>query len=175
MAYNALQVENTALPLLRKQYTQVQKSIDNLLNAMEQGIITPSTKERLEALEQQKNELSVQIIKEEAARPTITKEEILFWFHRFRKLDTDKIEHRRRLIDSFINAIYLYDDKIAFIFNYKDGAETITFDELNDSALSSDLSAFGGPTEESRKHQCFLDFFFLPVLLLFFFKRTMYE
>ena len=175
LAYNALQVENTALPLLRKQYTQVQKSIDNLLNAMEQGIITPSTKERLEALEQQKNELSVQIIKEEAARPTITKEEILFWFHRFRKLDTDKIEHRRRLIDSFINAIYLYDDKIAFIFNYKDGAETITFDELNDSALSSDLSAFGGPTEESRKHQCFLDFFFLPVLPLFFFKRTMYE
>lgn len=86
------------------------------------------------------------IIKEEAARPTITKEEILFWFHKFRELDTKKVDHRRRLVDSFINAIYLYDDRIAFVFNYKDGAGTISFDELNDSTLHSDLTALGGPS-----------------------------
>ena len=98
----------------------------------------------MEALEQQKSELSMQIIKEEAARPTITKEEILFWFHKFREMDTRKVDHCRRLVDSFINAIYLYDDRIAFVLNYKDGAETISFDELNDSTLHSDLTAVGG-------------------------------
>ena len=34
--------ENTALPLLRKQYTDTQKAIDNMLNAIQQGILTAS-------------------------------------------------------------------------------------------------------------------------------------
>ena len=144
-ALEALGAENNVLPLLRKQYAQVQKSIDNLLNAMEQGIITPSTKERLEALEQQKSELSVQILREETAKPTLTKKEVLFWFHKFRKLDTRKLEHRRRLIDSFINAVFLYDDRIAFAFNYKDGTKTITLEELENSALGSDLTSLAAP------------------------------
>ena len=148
-ALEALSAKNSAknntLPLLRKQYAQVQKGIDNLLNAMEQGIITASTKERMEALEQQKSELSVQILREEAAKPTLTKKEILFWFHRFRKLDTRKLEHRRRLIDSFINAVFLYDDRIAFAFNYKDGTKTITLEELENSSLGSDLTALAAP------------------------------
>lgn len=79
-----------------------------MLNAIQQGIITSSTKERLEKLEQQKSEIAVQITKEEMRRPTLTKEQIVFWFERFRKLNTNKLEHRRRLIDSFINSIYLY-------------------------------------------------------------------
>ena len=42
--------------------------------------------------------LYMQMLREEVAKPTLTKKEILFWFHRFRKLDTRKLEHRRRLI-----------------------------------------------------------------------------
>ena len=75
-------------------------------------------------------------------------------------LDTKKVDHRRRLVDSFINAIYLYDDRIAFVFNYKDGAETITFDKLNDSTLHSDLTSFGGPSEKSSNHHDYRAFSF---------------
>lgn len=49
--------ENTTLPLLHKQYAEIQRGIDNLLNAIQQGIITASTKQRLEDLEKQKNDL----------------------------------------------------------------------------------------------------------------------
>ena len=137
--------ENTTLPLLHKQYAEIQRGIDNLLNAIQQGIITASTKQRLEDLEKQKNKLSVQIVKEEMAKPTLTKEQIIFWFHRFRKLNINKLEHRRRLINSFVNAIYLYDDKMIITFNYKNGTKTITFDDLEKSGLSSDLTAHALP------------------------------
>lgn len=137
--------ESTTLPLLRKQYADTQKAIDNILNAIQQGILTPSTKERLESLEKKKNELSVEIVKEEMARPTITKDQIVFWLHRFRKLDTKKREHRRRLIDSFVNAVYLYDDRMIITFNYKDGSKTITLAELEKSALGSDINAPAPP------------------------------
>lgn len=42
-----------------------------MLNAIQQGIFTQSTKERLEELEQQKSNLSVRIIQEEMVRPLI--------------------------------------------------------------------------------------------------------
>lgn len=121
---------------------------DNMLNAIQQGILTPSTKERLESFEKKKNELSVEIVKEEMAKPAITKDQIVFWLHRFRKLDTKKREHRRRLIDSFVNAVYLYDDRMIITFNYKDGSKTITLAELGKSALGSDINVPAPPSEK---------------------------
>ena len=47
---------------------------------------------------------------------------------------------RQRLIDTFVNAIYLYDDKIVLITNYKDGTKTVTLEQVEE-ALSSWESA----------------------------------
>ena len=49
-----------------------------------------------------------------------------FWLHRFRKLDVRQKSHRKMLIDTFVNAIFLYDDKMVITFNYKEGTATIT-------------------------------------------------
>ena len=42
----------------------------------------------------------------------LTREQIAFFIYRFRKFDVTKREQRQRLIDSFVNAVYLYKDKI---------------------------------------------------------------
>ena len=158
MAVEKLDAENTVLPILQKQYVEVEKAINNMLNAIEQGIITPSTKQRLEELEQQKGELSVQIMKEEMSKPVLTREQILFWFHRLRKLNIEKLEHRRKLIDTFINAIYLDDDKMVITFNFKDGSKTITFDEIEEAEKGSDFTSFGAPKirQSHRRRSDFL-------------------
>ena len=53
------------------------------------------------------------------------------------------------LIDTFVNAIYLYDDKMLITFNYKDGTKTITFDEattaLANKDTGSNLDCLGAP------------------------------
>lgn len=59
--------------------------------------------------------------------------------YRFRKFDVTKREQRQRLIDSFVNAVYLYEDKIILTFNYKDGSKTITLAEVEGSDLSTVL------------------------------------
>ena len=145
MTLKKLGEENKALPILQKQYAETEKAIKNMLNAIEQGIITASTKQRLEELEQQKGELSVQIMKEEMSKPKLTREQILFWFHRLRKLNIKKLEHRRKLIDTFINAIFLDDDKMIITFNFKDDSKTITFAEIEAAEKGSDFTAFGRP------------------------------
>ena len=100
------------------------------------------------------------------AKPMLSREQIVFWFHRFRKLDAKKLDHRRRLIDSFVNAVFLYDDRITFTFNYKDGSKTITFAELEKSGLGSDISALAAPVESLDTQFAYGAFFFTGVWAL---------
>ena len=138
--------ESTDLPLLKKQLAETEKGINNMLNAIQAGIFTPSTKQRLDELEETKSQLEVSILQEEMHKPLLTREQIAFFIYRFRKFDVTKREQRQRLIDSFVNAVYLYEDKIILTFNYKDGSKTITLAEVE----GSDLSVLGAPDIERQ-------------------------
>ena len=145
--------ESSSLPLYEKELKDTEAAIDNMLNAIQQGIFNKSTKARLDELEAAKDELENMIACEKLAKPKITEEQMMFWLHRFRKLDVSKKEHRQMLIDTFVNAIYLYDDKMLITFNYKDGTKTITFDEattaLANKDTGSNLDCLGAPNTEA--------------------------
>ena len=89
----------------------------------------------------------MQILKEEIAKPTVTKDDILAYLVKNRKLNMKQLDHRRRLIDSFVNAIYLFDDYLVITFNYKEGTKTITFAEIEE-AFGSDLSSLTAPEKD---------------------------
>ena len=75
----------------------------------------------------------------------------LRWLLRFRKLDMSLKDQRQALVDTFINAIYLYDDKVLITFNYKEGTQTVTFGEATEVASEgngSDLDCFTAPNKE---------------------------
>lgn len=59
------------------------------------------------------------IYSEQLQKPEITKEHILCYIERYRKINVNDLESRKRLIDTFVNSIYLYDDKIVFTFTTK--------------------------------------------------------
>mgnify|MGYP003478429733 FL=1 len=96
-------------------------------------------------LEKQKSELEISILEEQIERPLLTQEQIRFGIERFRKLNIEKEEDKKCLIDNFINAIYLYDDKITFTFNYKDGTKTVPLAECDFTSVGSDTYSFGPP------------------------------
>ena len=141
--------ENTTLPLLEKQMREVENGIENMLNAIQAGVLTNSTKSRLEKLEAQQKELEIRIAEEKIARPRLSENQVRFWLTRFRKLDPNVKSHRETLINTFVNAVYLYDEKILITFNYKDGTKTITFDEIAakdaPEGNGSDLGCFAPP------------------------------
>ena len=141
--------ENTTIPLLEKQLREVNKKLDNLMKAIEDGLYTRTTKERLEALESQKDELTVKIADEKLKKPSFNEDFIRFWLMKFRKFDISQKKQRKTLIEIFVNAIFLYDDRMLITFNYKDGTQTVRFeDALTADAAeekSSDLSSSAGP------------------------------
>ena len=122
--------DTSVLVSLQEMLKETNKKIKNLLNAIEQGIITSSTKERLEQLEEDRQDIECQIAKEEIKKPTLTKERIVYWLTSFKKGDIKNIEYQRRVIDTLVNSVYLYDHgdnsrKIVITFNIS-GANTLT-------------------------------------------------
>ena len=141
--------ENTTIPLLEKQLREVDRKLDNLMKAIEEGLFTRTTKERLDALEAQKDELTAKIADEKLRKPSFNADFIRFWLMKFRKFDISQQKQRKALIEIFVNAIFLYDDRMLITFNYKDGSQTIRFEDALTTTEtvgnSSDLSGSARP------------------------------
>ena len=103
--------------------------------------------------------MEIKIANEKIAKPRISPEFVTFWLHKFRKLDVHQQSHRKMLIDAFVNAIYLYDDKLVLTFNYKDGTRTITLDDVKEAVKNntgSDLDCRGAPKKRAPEVPSFL-------------------
>ena len=140
--------DNINLPLYEKQLREAERGIENLVNAIQQGIFTKSTRERLEQLESLKEELEQKIAQEKLEKPRISEEFMRFWLLKFRKLDTKQQTHRKMLIDTFVNAVFLYDDKLVLTFNFKDGTRTMTMDDLDAVNRNGKKDADGSDMDE---------------------------
>lgn len=92
-------------------------------------------------LEETKSQLEQHIIQEKIKEPVLTLEQITFFLNQFKSTDINDEEQRQRLIDSFVNAVYVFDDKFVLTFNYKDSTRTINLSDIK----SSDLDGFGPP------------------------------
>ena len=151
--------EDTTLPAMRFQLAACEKAIDNMLNAIQQGIITASTKERLEQLETQRQELKLSILQVQMTKPRYTKEQIVSWINRFKYGSADDPQYQKQIIDTFINSIYVFDDKIVFTYNFQDGTEPITLAEI-EAAFGSDLAKVAPPqtlrTDMVRRVFCYI-------------------
>ena len=144
--------EGSDLPLYEKQLRETEIAIANAVNAILGGMVSKSLQARLTQLEAQKEEIEKRIAEENLEKPKISAEFMTFWLHRFRKLDVTKESHRQMLIDTFVNRIYVFDDKLLLTFNYKDGTRTITLTDAKiavekntGSNLDCSLAPFNRP------------------------------
>ena len=135
--------ENRALPLLEQQLREAEAGIENMLRAIQLGVLTKSTKTRLEELEAAKERLELEIAEEKIGKPLLTPKFVHSWVQRFRKLDPKLPSHRKTLIDNFLNAVILFDDKLILSFNYREGTETITFADFS----QPDVPAFSAGSD----------------------------
>ena len=74
----------------------------------------------------------------------VRKEEIVDWISRYKDGNINGLDYRREIIDTFVNSVYVYDDKLILTYNYKGGSRTLTLKEI-EAALSSDLTSMRPP------------------------------
>ena len=104
------QNDDTELRVLQDRLNGVNKSLKNMVKAIEMGIITETTQSRMMELEEQKNQLNKAIEQLKFSKPPmIERDEFLFWIDTL-KVDNGNYDYKEKLIDTFLNAVYLYDD-----------------------------------------------------------------
>ena len=149
--YNAQDETQEELDALSRQLEQTEAAIENLIRAIEAGILNSATKKRMDELEAQQKELITAIADREIARNFhITREYVDFFFRQFRDKDYTDRECQKQLVATFINSVFVYDDYIKINYNFSSDSRTITLTEANEADIEgendgiSEDSAAGG-------------------------------
>ena len=116
--------DNTALKLIEKKRAETLKARNNMIKAIEQGIITESTKSRLTELENLISQYDIDICKEKARSYTyLTADDIEMYLSKFVFDNTEDIKVRKLIVNAFIREVILYEDEIVITYNFADNPE----------------------------------------------------
>ena len=116
--YNRKRMEASEVSILRDELASVQSSINNLMKAIEAGIITETTRNRMLELESQQSQLRSKISIAEADIIPIERDDLIAGLTMFRDGDVQSKKFQARLFDTFLRAVYLYDDHLKIVFSY---------------------------------------------------------
>lgn len=106
--------------MLRASYL---KASQNLITAIEQGIITEQTKIRLKELEAQISQLDFDIEQEKQRNYTyLTEELIMKYFKGIICGDIENIEIQKGIVKTFIREIIVFNDEIIIVYNFTEPA-----------------------------------------------------
>lgn len=105
---------------------KIEKELDNLVDAVAEAPKAARARiyARMEELENQKADIEVDLAKLKIAQTIrFTESEVKAWLKQFCNGDLLDEEFRRRIIDVFINSVYLYDKRVIIFFNIKGGKQ----------------------------------------------------
>jgi site-specific DNA recombinase len=123
---------------LRRELAEAEKGLKNVMAAIEAGIITASTKDRLLELEERCATLKQGIAAAEITPPKLSRDQLLFIFEKYKNRDANNPDFIRDVIDTFVDKIYIYDKHMLITFNYNDGvSEEIPLTEVEEAANSA--------------------------------------
>ena len=125
VAYAKKLAEGEHITILQDRLDGTQKAIKNIMTAIEQGIFTDTTRERLLELEREQAELSAKIKIEKDNIITVSRKDIIAGLTLFRDGDIHDKKYVAKLFDTFIVAVYLYDDELKIVFSFTGKKNTI--------------------------------------------------
>lgn len=156
---------NSQIKVLEKNLKENEKQKQNLINSLricEIDSVRKTIFDEIKKIEDELNKIRNQIVICNSPYLDISVEEIVFFLRKLRDGDVNDIRYRKVLITTFINKIYLYDDKLTIIFNAKENqSKTIKIPEI-DKIEGSFLGNSGQPYNTS-KHLRFVDVFYIII------------
>lgn len=150
------------LASLKSQLTEVARALANLTRAIEAGIFSATTQERLLELEAKKQDLTRKIASAEAeAEQLPTREEIIAMLELFKHGDIEDKDYQETLIDTFLVAAYVYDDRVKFVFNLNSGQTDLEVPFDIDTIALSDVRIPDAPVHQHCAGNLLVQCFFV--------------
>ena len=112
--------------VLKNQLKDINKKIANIMKAIEDGIYTTTTRDRLAELEAEKENINILISKKKLEDKCLTKESIVWYLNKIKEDATGK-----KIIDCLISAVLIGPEEITIIFNYTDDIKKTPHESVN--------------------------------------------
>ena len=131
MALQAEEMKSSPLAAMEAERAEVMKKIQNINNAIAAGIWNSSTSAMLRDLEDQAEDLRVscETLRYSQAQ-LMDRDRVLFFLRRFTKGDRTDPALRRHIIETFVNAVYVFDDHLKLVINNCENNERIPLADL---------------------------------------------
>lgn len=136
------QADKSMLRYYENELKETQSALNNLVKAIEAGMVTATTKARLFELEERKAALEISIEKEKIQYPPLEKMQVVYFLQRFKGGAVDDKEYQRQIIDLFVNKVIVYDDRITITYNVSGEHNELTADIIEKAAFSAEGDVF---------------------------------
>ncbi len=120
MKYRDKIIAESDIGYLEDKLKENKTAIRNVMKAIEMGVVTETTKARLQELEAEQKDILSSLLAEKRNIPDVTRDHVQFFFESFRNGDVSSMKYQKTLIKHFLRAVYLYDDHIKITFDYDD-------------------------------------------------------
>lgn len=157
---------NYELQSLQAQKAEIEKGLKNLLAAVEAGVVSSTLQERIRELEEEKQTVAAKLLAaEKSANRMLTREQIVAVLHLFQSGDIDDPAYRERLIDTFVVAVYVYDDEIKIVFRLGENTldKTVPFDIDSVETDTQSPCSYSGTGSSPNKNDSLLGCLFYLV------------
>ena len=152
------QEEKSQLPHLEGKLKENKKQIENILRAVEMGIISAEFKERLDNLKEEQQQLQGEIAVEKMGILQVSRDEVLAYLYTIRAGDPRDKGFQHMIIRDFVRAVYLYDDHLKLAVDFTGKKKTYTrpfnIEKTKDDSAVDDCK--GVCIEENVAHHTFL-------------------
>lgn len=125
VAYNERKEAESKVGILEDQLAGTERGIKNIMSAIEQGIITETTKSRLVELESERATIKAKIAAARADIVTVSRDDIISGLEMFRDGDVHDKKYQARLFDTFLVAVYVYDNDLRLVFSFSGNKNTV--------------------------------------------------
>ena len=133
--YTKLNSTEKYINSLEAELKEVDKGINNIVKAIEAGVISAALTDRLSKLEAQKEGLRDAINAEKMKQSLVTNENsIKHYFEKYANFSFDDEETRNNVLEYFVDKIFLYNDKIVITWYYTNNKTEINLDALTELA-----------------------------------------
>ena len=144
MALQAEELKSSPLAAMEAERAEVLRQIENINNAIAAGVWSSSTVQKLKELEANAENLRISCDTLRFSQAQLMdRDRVIFLLKQFTKGDRADPLLRRHVIETFINAVYVFDDHLKLVINNCEGNQRFPLEAIPES---SDNDTSGVPT-----------------------------
>ena len=130
-AWQQRQKDTAILDGLKSRRRECEKAIGNLVAALEAGAASPTIAARIRDREEELDNIKFAIAEQELVQEKFDEKKIMYFLSTVPEGDRTDINYMQRIVDTFINSVFVYEDRVVICYNFDGDGSKITVNDVD--------------------------------------------